>query len=216
MNPDRTRRTWMLVEGACWIAGCTFLATYFAARLVAVNAGNAALATFESMHEQREDIVPAALSFEPPNTHSWSMQRVAAHAALTAAPPVAVLRIDAVDLEVPVYEGVTEWNLNAGAAWLEATAPLGTHGNSGIAAHRDGYFRALRGTARGDLVVLQTERERLRYRVVSTSIVDPTAVEVLDRGNSAALTLVTCYPFYFVGPAPQRFIVRAELVARSQ
>ena len=123
-----------------------------------------------------------------------------------------MLSIGSVDLRVPVFEGTSEKNLNRGAGRIEGTARIGEPGNIGLAAHRDGYFRALKDIRIGDRVQLTTPREVLTYRIVATAVVDPTAVEVLASTHTEMLTLVTCYPFYFVGAAPRRFIVHAELI----
>jgi sortase A len=112
-------------------------------------------------------------------------------------------------LEVPVLEGTDEPALDRGAGHIEDTALPGTDGNSGIAGHRDGFFRVLKDVTAGDTVELETLSGVQIYRVDRTWIVTPQDVSVLDPTPSPALTLVTCYPFYFVGAAPQRFIVRA-------
>ena len=118
----------------------------------------------------------------------------------------------ALELEAPVYDGVTQWNLNRGAARIEGTATFDEQGNVGLAAHRDGYFRALQDIREGDFVEVLTLSERLRYRVTRIRIVSPKSVEVLAPTQGRALTLVTCYPFRHVGPSPQRFIVRSTAV----
>jgi sortase A len=82
----------------------------------------------------------------------------------------------------------------------------------GISAHRDTFFRPLRNIRRNDLITLTTALGEYRYRVVSTRVVSPQDVAVLDPAGNQILTLVTCYPFYFIGAAPNRFIVRAERV----
>ena len=79
-----------------------------------------------------------------------------------------------------------------------------------IAGHRDTFFRPLRNIHTGDEIILKTLNGSYRYRVDLTEVVAPQDTDVLDTSNKAILTLVTCYPFYFVGPAPQRFIVRAS------
>lgn len=85
----------------------------------------------------------------------------------------------------------------------------GEPGNLGVAGHRDGYFRVLKDIALGDEIRITTMRGPESFVVQELSIVDPTAVEVLDPTEQQSVTLVTCYPFYFVGHAPERFIVRA-------
>lgn len=111
-----------------------------------------------------------------------------------------------------VVEGVDKPVLRRAAGHIPGTAFPGQIGNIGIAAHRDAYFRPLRNIRRDDLVALTTLRGEFRYRVVSTKIVNPEDVAVLDPDGTEILTLITCYPFYFVGPAPNRFIVRAERI----
>lgn len=123
--------------------------------------------------------------------------------------PVALLRIPRMDIEVPVFASTSERNLNRGAGLVEGTAMPGSEGNIAIAAHRDRHFRALKDIAVGDVLELQGREQQRRYRVSDISIVDPTDVSPLWATAEPAVTLVTCYPFHFVGNAPQRFIVRA-------
>lgn len=126
--------------------------------------------------------------------------------------PVALLRIDRVALEVPVYMDISERNLNRGAGLIDGTGLPDSNGNIGIAAHRDRYFRALADVAVGDVLELETLRAIREYRITEISIVMPTDLWPLDETDEPAVTLVTCYPFYFVGSAPQRYIVRAIAV----
>ena len=85
----------------------------------------------------------------------------------------------------------------------------GTDGNSGIAGHRDGFFRGLKDIGPGDAIELETLQGKEVYHVERVWVVYPEDVSVLDATPTRSLTLVTCYPFYHVGPAPQRYIVRA-------
>lgn len=126
--------------------------------------------------------------------------------------PVALLRINRVALEVPVYMDISERNLNRGAGLIGGTGLPDSNGNIAIAAHRDGYFRALADVAVGDVLELETLRTTREYRITEISIVMPTDLWPLDETDEPAVTLVTCYPFYFVGSAPQRYIVRAVAV----
>ena len=128
-----------------------------------------------------------------------------------ATPPLAVLRIPRIGLEVPVLEGTDEWTLNRAVGHIEDTAVPGGDGNAGIAGHRDGFFRGLKDVVSGDALEIETLRGLERYRIERTWIVDPDDVSVLDPTTVRSVTLVTCYPFYFIGSAPQRFIVRAVL-----
>ena len=127
--------------------------------------------------------------------------------------PLAVLRIPRLQLEVAVLEGTDELTLNRAVGHIEDTAAPGTNGNSGIAGHRDGFFRVLKDINTGDSMELETQRGVDVYRIERTWIVQPDDVSVLDPTATRSVTLVTCYPFYFIGSAPQRFIVRAVLVS---
>jgi sortase A len=111
-----------------------------------------------------------------------------------------------------IVEGTSETSLRHAVGHIAETALPGEPGNVGLAGHRDSFFRGLRNVRRGDAIVLATTRGEFRYQVVGTRVVSPRDVEVLDPDPAGReiLTLVTCYPFYFVGAAPNRFIVRAE------
>ena len=151
----------------------------------------------------------------------WSAERVSEYrkAITDAGAPAAVLKIPSLRLVVPVFDGTSELNLNRGAGRIEGTAAIGETGNLGLAAHRDGFFRVLKDVRVGDAIHLEQIDAAYTYRVVNTKIVLPSDVSVLHDTDAMTLTLVTCYPFYFVGSAPKRFIVRADLVrdaAQSQ
>lgn len=120
--------------------------------------------------------------------------------------------VDRLNVSVAVVEGADESELQHAAGHVSGTAFPGEPGNIGIAAHRDTFFRPLRNIRMKDLIRVTTPRGEYRYRVVSTKIVSPEDVEVLNPGRGEELTLVTCFPFYYVGPAPKRFIVRARRV----
>jgi len=125
--------------------------------------------------------------------------------------PWAVLSIEKLNIRVPVFDGTDDLVLNRGVGWIIGTAKSGEAGNIGIAGHRDGFFRGLKDIALGDVVELMTLKEQATYLVDQIEIVGPENVEVLQPRGSPSLTLVTCYPFYFIGDAPQRFIVHATL-----
>lgn len=125
------------------------------------------------------------------------------------------LAIPRLGLSVIVTEGVDSRSLRRAAGHIPGTALPGQPGNAGISAHRDTFFRPLRNIRNNDIITVTTQLGEYSYRVVSTEIVSPFDVTVLDPGRGELLTLVTCYPFYFVGSAPERFIVRAERVGNS-
>jgi len=126
--------------------------------------------------------------------------------------PLAILRIPKIDLEVAVLAGTTELVLNRGVGHITGTPLPGEPGNVGIAGHRDGYFRGLKDIAMGDVIQVDTLTGGSNYTITEIWIVEPPDVWVLEPTETPSLTLVTCYPFYFAGSAPQRFIVRAERV----
>jgi sortase A len=111
-----------------------------------------------------------------------------------------------------VMEGTSSPTLRRALGHISGTALPGQPGNVGISGHRDTFFRPLRKIEPNDIITLTTMAGEYRYRVMSTRVVGPDDVAVLNPGDDQTLTLVTCYPFYFVGPAPDRFIVRAQRV----
>lgn len=139
----------------------------------------------------------------------------AARAAFVPGPGslVGMLDVPRLRMSLPVVEGDDDGTLKASAGHLPDTPLPWQPGNSAIAGHRDGLFRPLKGVRVGDEITFRTTRDALRYRVTATVIVQPNDLSVLAPRRHDALTLITCYPFYFVGAAPQRFVVRAERVA---
>ena len=118
--------------------------------------------------------------------------------------------IPRLSISVMVIEGTGAAALRRAAGHISGTAMPGQRGNIGISAHRDTFFRPLRNIRKGDVISLTTIEGEYRYGVVSTNIVMPSDVAVLQSKGREVLTLVTCYPFYFLGAAPDRFIVQAE------
>ena len=126
--------------------------------------------------------------------------------------PFGRLEVPRLGLEVMVAEGIRSSDLRRGAGHLPGTPLPGASGNVALAGHRDRHFRPLKDIAPGDEILLTTTQGSFRYRVDWTRVVEPQDVHVLDPTEQPTLTLVTCYPFYFVGNAPDRFIVRARQV----
>jgi len=149
----------------------------------------------------------------------WSMRRVQLykdHLLETVEPPLAVLRIPRIHLEVPVFNGTDGPTLNRGVGRIAGTAPVGAAGNIGIAGHRDGFFRGLRDVAQGDVIEIARPGQTDFYVIDGIRTVDPKEVSVLESTPTPSLTLVTCFPFYYVGSAPQRYVVKASLRSSSQ
>jgi sortase A len=124
----------------------------------------------------------------------------------------AMLVIPRLGLSAVVVEGAGKRELELGPGHIPGTATPGEGGNVGVAGHRDTFFRALRRIRTNDTIQLVSQEQEYRYRVVSTQIVNPEDVGVLSPTGRETLTLVTCYPFQFVGSAPKRFIVRADCI----
>jgi sortase A len=221
---------WRKLERLFWIAGLGLLVAYGALRLWSHEQQEAGLERFATLRAAQEatpiaQSPAAAVVAEPmdeatlvapdPDRTLWSAQRIRAYeaAASGATAPLGVLRIPSIKLAVPIYEGTDETTLDRGAGRIEGTAQLDAAGNVGIAAHRDGFFRGLKDLKVGEEMMLQTLAADRRYRVTKLLITSPTDVSVIAPTATPAITLVTCYPFYFVGSAPQRYIVRAEPIA---
>lgn len=123
--------------------------------------------------------------------------------------PMAILRVPELQLEVPVLEGTSDAVLDRAVGRIEGTVQPGQAGNAGIAGHRDGVFRGLKDLEVGDWLEVETLDGIYSYQIDTITIVSPDQVELLEPSEEARLTLVTCYPFYFVGKAPERYVVRA-------
>jgi sortase A len=121
-----------------------------------------------------------------------------------------LMDIPRLGLSVAVLQGTSTHTLRLGAGHIEATPLPGEAGNSGIAGHRDTFFRHLKDIRPKDEIQIQTATARFRYEVDWVRVVKPDDLSVLAPSTESALTLVTCYPFYLVGPAPRRFVVHAH------
>jgi sortase A len=190
------------IEKVLWIAGATLIASYGAVRAYA--------------DAQRQEGIAAFRHVSLPDQSSWSEGRIRAYAPdLDSKPesiPEALLRIPGVNLTVPVYSDTSHRSLNRGAGRIAGTAWPEIAGNVGIAAHRDGFFRVLKDVAVGDRLEIEGLSGTRVYRVDALSIVRPDDMRPLRQTDQPVVTLVTCYPFYYVGSAPRRYIVRAVAV----
>jgi sortase A len=215
---------WLLrAERTAWVVGLVLAGIWGGARGLAFLSSERSLHAFEVAQGTADrgglgqEVLGAAMGAAPAKVDQslWDRGRIRAYAAAITRPgppPLAVLRVPRLRLEVPVLDGTDEWTLDRGAGHIAGTARPGEMGNVGIAGHRDGFFRVLKDIATGDVMELALPGEVRRYRVEKIWIVRPEDVSVLDPAPRSVLTLVTCYPFYFVGSAPERFIVRAEQV----
>jgi len=136
------------------------------------------------------------------------------HLAVTAGSQFGRIEIPRIGISVMVVEGVEPQLLKVAVGHVPGTALPGEPGNIGIAGHRDTFFRKLREIRNHDAIRLRTLYGSYDYLVESTRVVGPRQVDVLQSSNESELTLVTCYPFYYIGSAPDRFIVRARQIVR--
>ena len=201
------------LERLLLIVGVLALALYVAARIHRTVLSNAVLRSFKTQAR-----VPVAgpqgkaLSTAAPDFSLWSGKRVKEYQESLEAhfsPAIGILRIPKIEVEVPVLEGTDDLILNRGVGHVAGTANPGENGNVAIAGHRDGFFRGLKDVVVGDKIELVTLQRTETYTIDRITIVERTDVSVLQPRARASLTLITCYPFYFVGSAPQRYIVQA-------
>jgi sortase A len=231
-RPHSRRRSWaralQATQALLLLSGGSLLALYALAQVDAARGRDQALEAFEAARHNRAIVVaqqsaatpsaaavasaqPATLAYnEAPDQSLWGTTRIAAYRdSLTAdITPLGVLKIPDVDLTVPIFEGTSDLTLNRGVGWIEGTAAVDQRGNLGLAGHRDGFFRVLKDVEIGDTIEVQSLDGVTRYRITEFLIVAPEDVYVLAPTDAATLTLVTCYPFYFIGEAPQRYIVK--------
>jgi len=213
---NRRHKSLVLIRQALLVAGIVLLAIYVGARIHSAFLSHMAILSFNA---SQRAATPNAVGERAPDADVdfalWSKKRIDAYKESLAerwAAPLAVLRVPKIHLEAPVLDGTDDLTLNRGLGHIVNTAKPGEMGNLGIAGHRDGFFRGLKDVGVGDLLDLSLPDRTDTYVVDSIKIVDPHDVSVLEPTTGPSLTLVTCYPFYFVGSAPQRYIVRASIV----
>jgi len=198
-----------ILERTCLVTGLALITLGVVVRVDGVVERRVAVAEFERVRN---------LVATPIDQLEWSEQRRADYQeALSkdAGETLAVLRIPSRGIEVPVFDSTAETALNRGSGHVAGTALPGEPGNVAIAAHRDGFFRGLKDVEIGDQLEIVTLQGQQTYRVSELQIVDALDVSVLDATKDSAITLITCYPFYYIGSAPDRYIVRAALINKE-
>jgi sortase A len=204
------------IEATLLVIGLVLIAIFLAFRIHSIIGRRAAIRRFAAITSPPPEtrVAPSLPGLREVDSSLWSEKRIADYKqSLTAKfdDPIAVLIIQKISLEVPVFDGTDELILNRGTGRISGTARPGEAGNMGIAGHRDGFFRGLKDLQLGDEIELASLKGKSTYAVDSIEIVSPEDVSVLQPRGKPALTLVTCYPFYFVGHAPKRFIVHASI-----
>lgn len=193
------------------------VALYVAANIQRTVLSTAELRRFKARQRASElDPQKVAVTGENPDFSLWSERRIKDYELTLRgqfAPAIAILRIPRIHIEVPVLEGTDDLSLNRGVGHLVGTAGPDENGNMAIAGHRDGFFRGLKDVGLGDTIEIATTRRSETYIIDRITVVDPSDVSVLRKQSHASLTLITCYPFYFIGSAPKRYIVQASVVS---
>jgi LPXTG-site transpeptidase (sortase) family protein len=150
--------------------------------------------------------------FPEPDQSLWNATRITDYEEslkVETSPPLGILTIRSLNIQVPIYNGTDEFILDRGAGRIKGMARMNGDGNLGISGHRDGFFRGLKDIQMGDDILIQTTRGVEKYAVSEINIVPKEDISVLAPTTERTLTLITCYPFYFVGHAPKRYIVTA-------
>jgi len=211
------------IEAALIGVGLTLLVVWGGAWIHRTVSSRAAVKKFEADRVRPSEVASATMndpvSGSQVDFSLWSAKRVSAYKESLvnkADRPLAVLRIPKIHLEVPVYNDTDDLTLNRGVGRILGTAQVGAPSNLGIAGHRDGFFRGLKDLAPGDEIDLIRTGQSDSYVVEKIQIVSPDDVSVLNPTRGASLTLVTCFPFYYVGSAPQRFVVHASMTGSGQ
>ena len=198
-----------IVERVLLVVGLSLLLGWAASRFHGHTSSDSAVQRFYADTAQGVGTPPAGTV----DFTLWSPKRIDAYQASLAEKkdlPLAILRIPRIHLEVPVFNDTDDLTLNRGAGRIVGTAQFGQNGNVGIAGHRDGFFRGLKEVSPGDVIELVLPARTDQYSISDIRIVSPDDVSVLDATPVPTLTLVTCFPFYFIGSAPQRYIVTAS------
>jgi sortase A len=207
-----------LVEGGLLILGLLLLLVFAFARIHRFIMFRAEMVKFESAQLEPHKEGAAALGAIDRAIPPWGHQSTKSYQANRGKPVelLAVLRIPALQLEVPVLDGTDKVTLNRGVGRIAGTSRPRQGGNIGIAGHRDGFFRKLKDIRTGDAIELATISGTDVFVVDQIRITTPADVSVLRPRAKNSLTLVTCYPFYFVGRAPSRYIVEASLKVQAE
>jgi sortase A len=216
------RSAWVWIEYTLLAAGIVLLAAYGAFLLEGALGSRIFLRKFAAL----DPVVPASLGSDKPRNRakqdgstSGRQQRAKVREISNwsqTETPLAVLQIPKIHLAAPLLNGTDAMTLNHAVGRIPGTAWPGEAGNIGIAGHRDSFFRGLKQVRLGDAIELETPTGTDTYIVDQIQIVAPDAVDVLLPRSAPSVTLVTCYPFHFIGSAPQRFIVNASLTQQIE
>ena len=194
-------RSRTVLEAGAWLLGLLCAAVPLYSRVEARSAQQFASRNFASRTTNSSSGVPVS----SPATDTSEQ--------ISASGILGRLEISSLGLSVPVLDDYDPDSLRKGVGHIRGTALPGGLGNFAVAGHRDTFFRPLRSIRPGTQITMTTAQGTYQYIVDTTSIVLPSNVSVLDIGWRPEMTLITCYPFNFIGAAPKRFIVRAHLLS---
>lgn len=202
----RLRNAFRWSEALLWIVGCSALA-YCTYAVIGAKIMQARLSHLleRDRHLQTHGEISAQVNAEESKPHASASNRSGRKEL------VGRLEIPRIGLSAMVLEGDSAQTMRLGLGHIPGTSNPGQPGNIGIAGHRDTFFRPLRRIDKGDDVIVETAARTYRYRVSSIEIVEPQNIWVLSQENKDELTLITCYPFSYIGAAPKRFVVHAEV-----
>ena len=217
-------RPFRLISRGLLLVGVLLLLAFLLAHVQRFILVRTAMASFEAKQEALQPATDTDVRPEGKNTAQQnaelSWRRLASAKVYElgfgqSGEPLGVLRIPALHLEVPVLEGTDGPTLHRGVGRIAGTSFPGEEGNIGIAGHRDSFFRRLEDLSKGDFIELVTLQGTSVYEVDQIRVTTPADLSPLQPRVKRSLTLVTCYPFQFIGPAPSRYIVEASLSNES-
>jgi len=201
MRMPSKRRALLWAEASLWALGSIGVSTFAYAQLTG------ALTQKSSIESFRDRAVNVDRSL-------WSESRIAHYNSALSQEngdvALGILSVPSIKLEVAIFDGTSARVLNLGIGRVAGTAHVGDPDNLALAGHRDGFFRGLKNIDIGDELILETADQKKRYEVTEFFVVAPEDVHVLQQNGEEMITLITCYPFYILGHAPKRFIVRAR------
>ena len=221
MQQNSTVRGFSRLEIGLLFCGMLLISVYVGSRFYGAIYSRSSLREFWASQADAQTAVEASPQSQSrlPDFRLWSAGRIQKyHASLLmkVPAPLGVIEIPSLGLQVPILEGTDDLALERGVGHIAGTASLDESGNIGIAGHRDGFFRGLKDIHLGDRIDIESRQGNSHYRVDEIQIVSPNDISVLQPRTKPSLTLVTCYPFYFAGSAPSRYIVHATLANRDE
>lgn len=183
-----------LLETACWSVAVVCIGSF---SLMKINAANATNLASEMFGNNKQQEGAQAVKHSPKRQFDKGM--------------IGRLEINKLNIQTAILDGTSNELLDAGVGRVAGTSYFGIPGNVALAGHRDTFFRNLKDVGVGDEIVIYHENGKSTYVVSTMKVTNPDDTDILKDGEGMTVTLITCYPFNFIGSAPQRFIVSAEL-----